>query len=233
MPKSTIAAFIAGLAAACLVLGIVLWSKSVVDHTEQKIVDKAVASAAQQASRQVGEEGVRNSAKEIADKLLAQSDKRDKSVPPSVEVATVETQTKVDKDAYSITMPPGITVDPQGEGPGSDHILSTHIGHDSSMNLLLVDHKENAPTCVEDATSSIQKKMDNAEEFSPAALPQFKAVNQKAFWGKINGVKWAYEVGGVQGKEKACVIILGYSVEEKAKTLPLLKKALESLQMKQ
>jgi len=233
MSKSTMIGFVAGLGAATILMGIVVWARTVVDHEVERSARIAVDQQAKIAARNVANEGVRDAAKQIADRLITQSDLQDKSVPPSVDVTKIETVTLVDRDAYSITLPAGAKLDPMPDEPGMDHVMEASLPGHAQVNIVVIDDKERAKAICENSADTIHRKIDGGEAFVPSALGSTFASDVKAFCGRERDIKTAYEVGDVQGKQKACLFIIGYQVTDKPVAPATVKQALATFKMKQ
>src|SRR5262249_48531225 len=140
--KSTIVGFAAGVVAVCTIGGIIILSRATIDHEAQAAANKAAMEAAHTSATQAANQGGRKAAQDIWDKLLAGMDKSLVPPPPAVEVTKVETETKVDREAFTITVPPGSTVDPQIKYPGAEHVLSVNVAGHCLISIIVVDSKD-------------------------------------------------------------------------------------------
>lgn len=237
MSRSAVIGFIVGVVLLGAIAAVSFWGRSAVDNEEQKIANRVAVDAAKSTAKDVGTAAVRNEAADISDRLLAgagkSADQGSTSKEAPVEVSKVETETKVDRAAFTITLPPGATVDPEGTYPGADHVLNANLPGHSMTSIVVVDAKDKASDYESASIASIMKRIESPTEYTPVVLDSFNVSGTKGFQGIVKGEKFAFETGYVQGKEKACVVVVEFPAEDRATVAPVLKRALESLRMKQ
>lgn len=174
MSRSAVIGFIAGLIVVGVITVVFFGGRSMVDKEVQKVANRVALDAAKATAKDVGTAAVRKEASDISDRLLAGAGKSAENGLPSkeapVEVTKVETETKVDRAAFSITLPAGATVDPEGAYPGADHVLNANLPGHSMTSIVMLDDRNKAAEYESESIASIKKRIENPAEYAPIVL---------------------------------------------------------------
>jgi hypothetical protein len=210
-----------------------------VDHEVQKQtqqqVQQAVAPAAQSPVRQAVDDAGRKAAKEVSDKLLADARKPEthEDAKSTLEVSE-EAPVTVERDAFSITLPPGSTVDPANPDVGSEKLVHARMPRHGSLSIAVIDDKSEAKDRADAAVNEMRGKVDHPKEV--AAQVMGLEYWSTAFAATVEDEPYIFEVGQRDGRDKACIFILGYPMmptDRRKKAVGYLREALQTFRMKQ
>lgn len=233
MSRSTVLGIIAGCLAACVLIGIYLLSGRWVEHAERQAAREAVGPALQQSVREAANEAGRKAASEMADKILAESQKGGAASPPKSDTTPVGAPVKVERKAFAITLPPGATVDPEDPSVGSERLVTADLPDHGTIIIVVADDKQHTGSAYEDTLASLRKKVEDAEEEKPESFDSLKVARATGIKGTVKGIAFRYEIGQCEGWDKGCVIVVEYPEENRDAMVAMMGKALGTFNMKQ
>lgn len=208
-----------------------------VDHEVRKQVQQQgqppLGAAAQPAVRQALDDAGRKAAKEISDKLLADANRRSEEPRSTLQVSE-EAPVTVDREAFSITLPPGSTVEPANPDVGSEKLVHTKMPRHGSLTIVVIDDKAEAKERAEFALGDLRGKVDHPKDV-PAQVMGLEYWSS-AFAATLVDESFIFEVGQRDGRDKACIFLLQYPMtpaSRRKQAVEYLRNALQTFRMKQ
>jgi hypothetical protein len=212
-----------------------------VDHEVQQQVRQAVAPGSQPAVRQAVDDAGRKAAKEISNKLLSEAKKPEKPEKPethedaksTLEVSE-EAPVTVDREAFSITLPPGSTIDPADPGLGSERLVHAKLPDHGTITFVMIEDKSKAKDSLEDSLKAIRLKADRTKDVTPEVMGL--EYWSSAVAATVKDKPFIFEAGEREGTDKACLIVLEYPAtpeDARKQTVAQFRKTLLTLKMKQ
>jgi hypothetical protein len=199
----------------------------------QQQARQAVAPAANPVIRQALDDAGRRAAKEVSDKLLAGS-KKPREEPTSPLQISEEAPVAVDRGAFSITLPPGSTIDPADPELGSERLVHAKLPDHGTITFVTIEDKSRAKDHLDDSLKAIRLKADHAKEVSPEVMGL--EYWSSALAATVQDKPYIFEAGERDGTDKACLIILEYPVtpeDARKQAVAEFRKALLTFKMKQ
>jgi len=244
---------IAGTIAVCFVAAVVAFTIRVLprmfaEHEARMAASEATGPAIHDAIHEAASEAGRKAAGDVANKIPAglheggagtRSPNADKALPGTHEGAgastpnPIEAPISVQRAAFTITLPPGSSVNPETTGIGSERMVIADLPEHSMIGILVADKKEQAAKDYVALLAKFRGVFSNAQEDKPDAFDAIRPVRATAVKGRIKTVDSVFEIGQCEGWDKTCTIYVEYPAEDKAKIMPLMTKALATFRMKQ
>ncbi len=226
-----------GLIVACLVAGVLIGiyvaPRMMVDQTGRQAARDAVGPAIQPAIRQVTSEAGRKAASELADKILAGAHPVGEEAQSMPSAAPVTSPVVVDRQAFTVTLPPAATVDPEDVAVGSERMITANVSHSGILCVVVTNNKDEATSSYDDALARFRGKVENATQEKPATFDSLRVSRTTAVRGIIKGQEFRFEIAQCEGWDKGCLIIVEYPEQDKGDVVPMMSKALGTFRMKQ
>ena len=139
----------------------------------------------------------------------------------------------VDRASYKITLPDAATIE-KGDGEiDADHMTTINLPNDSTMIILVIDDMARAPVAFNKMVDEYKSKVKDGTVEKSESFVKPKASHASAVSGRLNGVQITFDVGQIDGKEKAFIVVFTYTESKKAATVEMVQKAMTTFVMKE
>ena len=101
------------------------------------------------------------------------------------------------------------------------------------MIILVIDDKKLVGAAFDNMITEYKKKLKDGVVSSTDTFANPKAKQASAVSGRINGLKFTFEVGEIDGKQKAFIVVFTYLQRKKAETIEGVQKALATFAIKE
>jgi hypothetical protein len=196
-------------------------------------IDLIERHAAQDAVVPVLQQSIQSAVGVVAPKVLPVSHVEDDVIRPDVDAAPVEAPVQVEREAYSITLPPASVVDPESAVVGSEHLMTSTLPGDGTVSIIVLDDKSRAAQSYDGLLASFRAKYPEAQEQNTAALNSLRFTRATAMSFTNDGVDFAYEIGQTEGWDKAFVFLVEYPANRNGVMARRVGTTLKTFRMKQ
>ena len=192
----------------------------------REVAGEAAKSAVQDAIRQSIDEVARDAARKVADDVRREVTKDNPG--GTTRGAATAASAVIDAVGYRIMLPDHSTVDPVD----NDHLATANLPGGGTLMIVAIDKKEQAAASFDQAVASLRGKLENPAVRTTDTFDPARAVRSTAFDGGIQGKPFGFEIGQIEGRSRACVIILEYPEARRGEVMEMARKALGTLQIK-
>jgi len=128
---------------------------------------------------------------------------------------------------YRITIPVKSTVDAEDPDIDLDHYTTINFPDKNFLLILVIDDKGATEEAYQHIVKGQQKALKNCKSSKSFFLKEIKGSGVQLN-GRINGMKYTYQVGYLKGRKKGFVFNAGYLDSESESALRYLKTTINS-----
>lgn len=139
----------------------------------------------------------------------------------------------VDRADYKITLPAGSTVDKEDDEVDADHLTTINLPNDNTMIIVVLDDKERAQSAFGRMSDRYKAKVKDGVLRKSGSFIQPKPTRADTVTGRLNGVTISFDLGLIEGKQKAFIVVFTYTGPEKATTIAMVQKAMRTFVIKE
>jgi hypothetical protein len=133
---------------------------------------------------------------------------------------------------YKMSLPEEATLDEPDDDVDADHMTTINLPNDSTMIVLIIDDKKQGPGMFTQLAENYRQKLTDGVVKPTKAFAQTKAIRSAVVSGKMEGLKFGFEVGQFDGKKKTALVVYTYVESSKAEAIATAQKWLKTFVMK-